>query len=90
MGVLIKMPEMRFERTSFKTRQDAIILTKCKKCGARQVASLGDGSVHEWEKNHRCESVGAANVMEKKSSEGLLEVGMHRFWGTSRPSLRRK
>lgn len=66
MGVLLKMPEPRFERTPFKMHGGSVILSKCKNCGARRLGSFADGSVHAWEKKHRCESASAASVTQKE------------------------
>jgi hypothetical protein len=83
MGILIKMPAPRFERMPFKLRDDAIILTKCKQCGVQRVASIADGSVMAWEKNHRCSS---ARVTDKKQANGSGDTGSPRLWNRKRPS----
>lgn len=66
MGVLIKMPQPRFDRTSFKTHGAALILTKCNSCGAKRLGSFSDGSLNAWEKNHCCESVNAVTAKGKE------------------------
>jgi hypothetical protein len=66
MGVLIKMPEPRFERTPFKTRGGSLVLSKCKKCGVKRLVAFADGSVHAWEKKHYCATGNSGNVNEKE------------------------
>jgi hypothetical protein len=66
MGVLIRMPQPRFERTPFKTHGAAIILSKCNRCGARRVGSFADGSLNAWETSHRCESANTVTVAGKE------------------------
>jgi hypothetical protein len=66
MGVLLKMPEPRFERTPFKTHGGSVILTKCRKCGVKRLVSFADGSVHAWESKHQCVSLNRGNATEKE------------------------
>ena len=86
MGVLIRMPESRFQRTPFKTHGSTIVLTKCKKCGARRVVSFADGSVYRWENNHECASANAPDVKAKRSAGSSNDAGLPLFWGIHRPS----
>jgi len=66
MGVLIKMPQARFDRTPFKTHDGSVILTKCSRCGARRLGSFADGSLDAWEKSHRCASANPITANDKE------------------------
>jgi hypothetical protein len=81
MGILIEMPSPRFERMTFKTRDVAIILTKCKKCGARRLVSLADGSLYAWESSHHCASASEDKVTDKKLANASKDAVRRRFWG---------
>jgi hypothetical protein len=54
VGQLIEMPHPKFTRKVFALGHQNVILSTCNRCDRKRLVSLNDGSLSDWEQNHRC------------------------------------
>lgn len=54
MALVAKNPEPRFSHKAFFDQSVLMIISECRKCGARETVSRLNGSLQRWEAQHDC------------------------------------
>lgn len=54
LAVKRENPELRFTHTAFWDRSVLMIISECRRCGARETVSRLNGSLQRWESQHNC------------------------------------
>lgn len=49
-----KRPELGFSHTCFFDLSVLMVISECRRCGAREVVSRINGSLQRWESQHDC------------------------------------
>jgi len=52
-----KNQKVGFSHTSFWDRSVLMIISECRKCGARETVSRLNGSMQRWEAQHDCDNM---------------------------------